>query len=154
LDRRFGSIGERQTPMARERTLRARRAGTREISLGRLRAVNITRDVVVASALEWAGTSESRRRGLLGRTSFEKGEGLYLVPCPWVHTFGMAFPIDVALLAKDGRVLHVHRGLAPGRLSRLAWRAEGTLELPAGTLVATGTSLGDVIRFDEADESP
>ncbi len=118
-----------------------------------LRAVNVTRDVVLASALEWAGTSETRRRGLLGRDSFEPGSGLYLVPCPWIHTFGMSFPIDVAFLAKDGRVLAVHRALRPGRLSRLEWRAEGTLELPAGTLSATGTAPGDVVRFDEVHVS-
>jgi uncharacterized membrane protein (UPF0127 family) len=113
----------------------------------------MTRDVVVASDLEWAGTSETRRRGLLGRTTFREGAGLYLVPCPWVHTFGMAFPIDIAFLSREGRVLALHRGLRPGRLSRLEWRAEGTLELPEGTLAATGTARGDLIRFEETADS-
>ena len=113
-------------------------------------ALNVTRHAVLAARLEWAGTSAARRTGLLGRESFAPGSGLYLVPCPWVHTFGMAFPIDVAFLARNGRVLALHAELRPNRLSRLVFRAEGALELPAGTLAATGTRVGDVVDFDTA----
>ena len=113
-------------------------------------ARNVTRGAVLAARLEWAGTSAARRTGLLGRESFAAGSGLYLIPCPWIHTFGMSFPIDVAFLAKDGRVLALHAGLPPNRLSRLVFRAEGALELPAGTLAATGTRVGDVVDFDAA----
>jgi uncharacterized membrane protein (UPF0127 family) len=110
-----------------------------------LRAVNLTRDVVVASKVEWAGTSAARRRGLLGRDRLESGEGIYIVPTQWIHMFGMRFPIDVAFLDSDGRVLHVHHSLKPNRLSRLVWRAEGALELCAGALHASRTVVGDVI---------
>ena len=118
------------------------------------RAVNVTRDAVLANRLEWAGTSSTRRKGLLGRDSLERGAGLYLVPCPWVHTFGMAFAIDVAFLTKDGTVVDLHRRLPPNRLSRLVFRANGVLELPAGVLETTGTRVGDVVRFDDAARTP
>jgi uncharacterized membrane protein (UPF0127 family) len=114
-----------------------------------LRAVNVTRDTMVAERLDWAGTSGERRRGLLGRDQFPVGAGLYLAPCQWVHMFGMRFAIDVAFLARDGRVLAVHHGLKPGAISKLVWRADGALELPAGTLTRTGTGVGDVIAFQE-----
>ncbi len=114
-----------------------------------MRARNVTRDVVVAERLAWAGTSGARRRGLLGRERFDAGEGIYLAPCQWVHMFGMKFPIDVAFLARDGRVLALQHALKPGRISRLVWRADGALELPAGTLEQTGTAVGDAIRFEE-----
>ena len=114
-------------------------------------AVNITRGRVLAGRLEWAGTSETRRRGLLGRESFSPGAGLYLVPCPWVHTFGMRFPIDLAFLAADGRVLRTRENLRPNRLSQLVIRAEGVLELPPFTLSSTGTQVGDVIQFADAE---
>lgn len=116
-----------------------------------MRAVNVTRGAVVAERLEWAGTSGTRRRGLLGRESLAEGEGLYLAPCQWVHMFGMRFAIDVAFLARDGRVLAVHHGLKPRRISRLVWRADGALELPEGTLAATGTRVGDVVRLEDGD---
>jgi uncharacterized membrane protein (UPF0127 family) len=114
-------------------------------------AINITRGRVLARRLEWAGTSETRRRGLLGRDAFQEGAGLYLVPCPWVHTFGMRFPIDLAFLAPDGRVLSTRESLRPNRLSRLVMKAEGVLELPPHTLASTGTRVGDVIQFADAE---
>ena len=114
-----------------------------------MRAVNLTRDQVLADRMDWAGTSETRRKGLLGRDRFERGEGIYLAPCQWIHMFGMKFAIDVAFLAKDGRVLAVHHGLKPGRVSKLVWRAEGALELPAGVLAATETQVGDVVELRE-----
>jgi uncharacterized membrane protein (UPF0127 family) len=116
-----------------------------------LMAVNATRDTVLAQRLEWAGTSDTRRRGLLGRTEFPAGEGLYLVPCKWIHMYGMKFAIDVAFLGSDGRILAVHEGLRPNRLSRPVFRAEGVLELPESTLRRTGTRVGDTVRFTEAD---
>jgi uncharacterized membrane protein (UPF0127 family) len=112
-----------------------------------LRAVNTTRDAVLATNVQWAGTSGERRTGLLGRSSLPSGEGLYLVPCAWIHTFGMAFPIDAAFLAADGRILRTRANLLPFRLDLPVWGAEGVLELPAGTLAATGTRAGDVVRF-------
>jgi hypothetical protein len=114
-------------------------------------ARNVTRGTLLAERLEWAGTSEDRRRGLLGRTRFERGEGIYIVPCQWIHMFGMKFPIDVAFLDREGTVLAVQRGLKPNRLSRPVFRADGVLELPQGTLEATGTAVGDRITFFDPD---
>ncbi len=110
-------------------------------------AINVSKGVVVACRVEWAGTSETRRRGLLGRDHVDSGEGAYIVPTQWIHMFGMQFPIDVAFLDSEGRVLHVCRALNPNRLSPIVWRAEGALELAAGTLEATNTEIGDVIEF-------
>lgn len=108
---------------------------------------NVTRATTVADRVDWAGDSESRRRGLLGRETLPAGEGVYLVPCQWIHMFGMRFPIDVAFLSSSGRVLAVHERLRPWRLSRPVLRAEGALELPAGTLRSTGTRVGDVLEL-------
>lgn len=113
-----------------------------------VRAVNVTRDTVVATRVVWAGTSELRRRGLLGKNRIESDEGMYIVPTQWIHMFGMRFPIDVAYLAGDGRVLHIHHALKPNRLGRPVFRAEGALELVAGRLRETGTEIGDVILFE------
>ena len=110
-----------------------------------VRARNETRGSVHAENVEWAGTSESRRQGLLGRSSMDVGEGIYLVPCKWIHMFGMKFPIDVAFLNSSGRILAVHHSLSPNRLSRPVLRAEGALELPATTLRKTGTRVGDQV---------
>lgn len=114
-----------------------------------MRAVNETRGIVLADRLEWAGTSETRRRGLLGRTGLDPGQGIYIVPTQWIHMFGMKFPIDVAFLDGEGKVLALHHRLRPNRLSRPVFRADGALELPAGRLEETGTVVGDRVAFED-----
>jgi len=114
-----------------------------------LLARNITKGIVLADRLEWAGTSETRKRGLLGRTHLDPGEGIYIVPTQWIHMFGMKFAIDVAFLNRDGKVLSVHHGLKPNRFSRIVFRADGALELPEGTLKQTNTEVGDMIEFED-----
>jgi hypothetical protein len=114
-----------------------------------VRPFNVTRGRLVAERVVWA-TGAAKRRGLLGRDRLDRNEGMYLVPCQWIHMFGMRFPIDVAFLGGDGRVLALHHGLPPNRLSRPVLRAEGALELAAGVLAATGTAVGDRIEFQDA----
>ena len=111
-----------------------------------IQVVNITKGgVTIASEVTWAGTSKERRRGLLGRTGLSDDEGIYITPCEWLHTFGMKFPIDVAFLSEDGRILALHHGLKPNRFSRIVPRAHGALELMEGTLQRSGTSIGDTV---------
>jgi uncharacterized membrane protein (UPF0127 family) len=117
-----------------------------------LKVINMSKGgVIIAEHIEWAGTGARRRRGLLGREALDCMAGVYLIPCEWIHTFGMHFPIDVAFLSPAGRVLAVCHGLRPNRLSRIVLRAEGVLELSAGRLRATYTEVGDQVQFLEID---
>ena len=118
-------------------------------SEGFVRAVNTSKDVVLGERILWGGTSDTRRKGLLGRTKLDPDEGIYIVPCQWIHMFGMRISIDVAFVGKDGRVLAVHHRLKPNRLSRPVFRADGVLELAAGRLEETGTEIGDIIEFQD-----
>lgn len=113
-----------------------------------MRAVNVTRGTVVAQEVELARDFWSRLRGLIGRPSLPPGCGLWLEPCDQIHTFWMAFAIDAAFLAPDGRVLAAMANLAPGRAWPRVAGARACLELPAGTLAATGTQVEDVIRLE------
>jgi uncharacterized membrane protein (UPF0127 family) len=110
-------------------------------------AVNVTKDSLVVSRVHLALTPDERRRGFLGRRILDPDEGLYIAPTQWIHMFGMNVSIDVAFLSSGGRVLHVHRDFKPNRFSRLVWWAEGALELPAGTLAASETEVGDTIQL-------
>jgi uncharacterized membrane protein (UPF0127 family) len=114
-----------------------------------VRARNVTRETIVAERVEVAGTSETRRRGLLGRTGLEPGTGLWLVPCEWVHMFGMKFPIDIVVLDKNDVVVGVQEALRPGRIGKLFWRAHSTIELPVGAIRASGTAKGDRIAWED-----
>src|SRR5215470_7123096 len=117
-----------------------------------LRARNVTRATIVAERVEVAETSETRRRGLLGRTGLEPGTGLWLVPCEWVHMFGMKFPIDIVVLDKHNVVVGVQEALKPGWIGRIFWRAHSTLELPVGTIRAAGIVKGDQIAWEDQSD--
>lgn len=84
-----------------------------------------------------AETYESRSRGLLGRDSLDPTEGLWIIPCPMIHTFFMRFAIDVVFLDKKLRVVRVIENLKPWRVSPWVFSARSVLELAAGTLAGS-----------------
>src|SRR4030088_896304 len=69
----------------------------------RRKILNLTRQAVLADCVEVADHGASRRKGLLGRNGLPAGEGLWIVPCESVHTFGMKFPIDLVYVDKKRR---------------------------------------------------
>lgn len=73
-----------------------------------------------------------------------------LTPCASVHTFGMRYAIDVALVGESGEVLGSWRGLRPGRLVR-ARGACHALERPSvpGSWPCVGQQLGIRIIDEE-----
>ena len=97
-------------------------------------AFNTTRNAPVATKVEKADTSASRSKGLLGRESLAADEGLWIVPCPMIHTFFMKFPIDVLFLDADLKVQRVIEDLRPWRLSPWVLSARSVLELKGGVL--------------------
>lgn len=99
---------------------------------------------IVASELLTAFDSESRRTGLLRHTSLPVGTALIIAPCNAIHTVRMRFAIDVAFVAKDGRVLKVRPDMSPWRMAA-AVGAFAVVETPAGTLAQTDTRPGDTL---------
>jgi len=112
----------------------------------RLRISNLTRQAELAGRVEVADRGAKRRKGLLGRASLAPGEGLWILPCEAVHTFGMQFPIDLVYLDRDLRVKKVRSSVPPWRLSACL-SAHSVLELAAGTIRATRTMRGDRLEF-------
>jgi uncharacterized membrane protein (UPF0127 family) len=109
---------------------------------------NLTRNASLGDRIDVADTSRARRTGLLKHATFEPGEGLWIVPCEAVHTFGMRFPIDVVFLSRAKKVLKVRRDL-PKRRIAFCLRAHSVLELPAGMVDHTGTKAGDQLAFEK-----
>jgi uncharacterized membrane protein (UPF0127 family) len=100
---------------------------------------------VVATRVELALDSQSRRRGLLGRDEFEKGAALIIAPCSSIHTFFMRFAIDVVFVSRDGRVLKTYSTLVPWRMA-FSFGAFAVIELPAGALSQLEARRGDVMH--------
>jgi uncharacterized membrane protein (UPF0127 family) len=72
----------------------------------------------------------ARLLGLAGLSRERVGEGLLILGCASVHTFGMRFDLDLAFLDRAGRPIEVHRRLPA---CRLLWcrGARAVLEVPA-----------------------
>jgi uncharacterized membrane protein (UPF0127 family) len=108
---------------------------------------NTRHNRVVARTLLTAFDSKSRRQGLLQHASLPGDSALIIAPCSAIHTFFMRFVIDVAFVARDGRVLKLRRDMPPRRIAA-AWRAFAVIELAAGALERTDTRSGDTLRID------
>ncbi len=65
---------------------------------------------------------------------------------------GMRFALDVAFLDGQGLVVARYCDLPPGARTRWHRAAVAALELPAGTLEASGTIEGDTVVCSECTE--
>jgi hypothetical protein len=116
-------------------------------------ANNLTRSTLLAADVEHAASLWAKFKGLMGRASLAPGSALWLPDSNGIHMMFMRFPIDAVFVGRpeaDGarRVVAVHGGL-------LAWTglvpyvhgAHGVLELPVGSIEASGTQVGDLIEI-------
>ena len=104
--------------------------------------VQSTREVV-GEPVRRARTRLERARGLLGTDAGTHGPLLF-EGVRQVHTFGMSYPIDVIFCDAAWRVVHVVRGMRPGRLTKWVRSARRTVEVPSrarGAVVARGDVL-------------
>jgi uncharacterized membrane protein (UPF0127 family) len=108
-----------------------------------LKVTNTTRGTIVGEGIELADTSMKRMFGLLGRRGLDAGGGLWIKPSSGVHTFGMAFKIDVVGLDRDLKVIKLWRSLAPFRVTSVSLKMQSVLELPSGTITQSQMQLGD-----------
>ena len=112
-----------------------------------VQAWNATRGTPVAGKVELADSWWTRLRGMMGRPEPTEDEGLLLDPCRAVHMYWMNYPLDVAFLDPEGRVVAVYHELAPSRRSKRHAEANRALELKAGRLADTQTEVGDRIEL-------
>jgi uncharacterized protein len=117
----------------------------------RLVARNASLNRVLADRVGVAATRATRAVGLLSRTGLEPGEALWIVPSRGVHTCGMRFAIDVLALDEAGTVIDCVSNLKPWRLRLPRKGTAGVLELPAGTLMASGTAVGHHVLLELAE---
>ncbi len=109
---------------------------------------------MLAERLEDGASFWAKFMGLMGRRSLPQGDGLWLPDENGIHMLFMRFPIDVLFVSRPTapnnmrRVISARRAVPPWR--GVVWRvggAKGVMELPAGTIEATGTTVGDEIEI-------
>ena len=117
-------------------------------------ARNHTRSSALASDVEVAASLWAKFRGLMGRLTLAPGAGLWLPDSNGIHMMFMRFPIDAVFVGPPDA--HGARPVVAAYRDLKAWTglvpfvrgAHGVLELPVGTIAASGTEVGDLIEID------
>ena len=118
------------------------------LASNKLRAHNRTRNATLVTDGVIADNWWTRLRGLLGHAPLKPGEGLLLRGEKAIHSVGMSFAIDVLFLDRTGSIVHLIPAMPPLRFSPFVARAVDVLELPAGTITQTGTTLNDQVELE------
>ncbi|MGL4176581.1 MAG: DUF192 domain-containing protein [Dermatophilaceae bacterium] len=95
------------------------------------------RDVAPLSV---ADTPADRRRGLLGTSGIDGA--LWITRCPSVHMVGMRYPIDVAVVDRNGGVLRTATLRPWVGMTFPRVRAASTVEAEAGSMRHWGVRRG------------
>lgn len=109
-----------------------------------MKVKHIKSNKILGENIKEAKSFMDRLIGLMFKDSMEGMDGLMLDPCRSIHNCFVRFPIDVIFINKQNEVVKVIRNFAPWRFSWIYFKAQKTLELPAGTVddsIITGDKL-------------
>ena len=112
------------------------------------RVRNLTRGTVLATRCDVADSFLSRGLGLIPRARLAEGEGLRITRTATITMFFMRFAIDAVFVDRSRRVVRVAERLAPWRFAIGARGAHEVIELPGGSVAATGTQAGDELLYE------
>ncbi len=113
-----------------------------------MKAVNKDTGCLLAGEVRVARGLFQRGVGLIGSSRLREGEGLLIPACRAITTFFMRFAIDVVFLDEAGRVVRLVEAMRPWHNAFGGTGAAMALELPAGTIRATGTLVGHRVAFE------
>lgn len=112
------------------------------------RAVNTTKNVMIAKHVRVADNFLSRLKGLMGVPGLPEGHGLWIVPCADIHSCFMRFEFDAIFMDHGGKVVHLVERMKPWRMTPWIKGSKVVLELDGGVIDKTGTELGDIVVLE------
>lgn len=113
------------------------------------RVINTKTGAIIAEKAKITKNFKERSIGLLNRKILEPGEALLIKPCNSIHTFFMRFPIDVAFLTKEGKVVGIVKDMAAWRFASCILEGYMTLEMPTGSIERCYIRIGDLLSFKQ-----
>jgi hypothetical protein len=115
-----------------------------------VRITNPTRGTTLAEHCRMARSMRDRTVGLLGTSAVGPGDGLWIERSPSIHMFFMRYAIDAVFVDGDDRVVRIVENLRPWRVVAWARGAKDCIELPAGSVRGTETTVGDLLQREPA----
>jgi len=112
-----------------------------------VRVRDVTRDAVVAERCRVAESIVQRIFGLHLLPRLQSGEGLLLPGSTTIDTTFMGYPIDLVFVDRSGRVTRAIPDVPPWRMVLRTRGGRDCIELPAGTIAASGIEVGDELTF-------
>ncbi len=109
---------------------------------------NQTKNTTLTDQCAVADTFFSRLKGLMRASPLQPGQGLLLKNEKSIHTFFMAFPLDVIYIDQSLTVIRCDENMTPNKLGRYVSRAACILEVPVGVIRQTATARGDHLLFE------
>lgn len=118
-----------------------------KMEVKKLKIVNLSNGTEIANNASKADTFFKRFKGLMFTKSLKTGHGLYIQPCRSIHTFFMNYPIDVLYLNESFQIVAMDETMEPKKTGKYYRAANTVLELPAGTIQKTKTSIGHYLSI-------
>lgn len=111
---------------------------------------NMTKDCTLLAHGRLAANPWTRLRGLIGVRQLDAGDGLLIRPCHGVHCMFMSIPIDVVYVDRSDCVVAVDRAMPPWAVGKIYRQSAYVVELPVGSIDASGTQPGDQLAVTTA----
>lgn len=89
---------------------------------------------LLSSNIKLAESFGDRLIGLMFGEKPNDADGLMIDPCRSIHTCFMKYSLDVVFISSKNQVIKIIRDIRPWRMTWIYFRANKTLELPAGKL--------------------
>lgn len=99
--------------------------------------LKIKNGVIVSHKITIAENFYDRLKGLMFTKEISCNEAIWIRDCQSIHTFFMYFPIDVAFINSDLKVVRVIRGMKPWRMSWFYFKADSVIEMKSGCMPAS-----------------
>lgn len=114
----------------------------------RMKASNLTRNVVLGDRILEAKTGSSQATGHPGSNGMGDGEGLWISPWNAKHSSVRQYEFDAVFVDTRNQVVGICQRFRTYGVAQIFLAARGVLELPAGMIEKTGTGIGDKIAFE------
>jgi len=121
-------------------------------------AVIVTPEKTIELSVRFARTPEEWDRGLQDIPVLKENESMgFLFPREGIYTFtpkGVRFPIDILLINKSGRIIHIFEELSGDRYYAYPLPVLAALETSGGFAASHGIMTGNHVQFREMDFVP